>query len=43
MTAVKEDQFHIVAENRRKQDELKENVKRSNSINRAACIIKQGR
>ena len=29
--------------NRRKQDEVKENVKRSNSINSSAHIIKQGR
>ena len=43
MTTVKEAQFHIKAENRRKQDKVKENVKHSNSVKRAAHIIKRGR
>ena len=42
MTAVKESQCRIVAENRRKQDEVKENSKLSNSVKRSAHIIKQG-
>ena len=41
MTAVKEAQCHIVAKNRRKQDEVKENLKWSNSVKRATRIIKQ--
>ena len=36
MTTLKEDQLRIVDENRRKQDEVKENSKLSNSINRAS-------
>ena len=35
MIAVREDQCHIVDEDRRKQDEAKENEKRSNSVKRA--------
>ena len=42
MTTVKEVQCRIVAENRIKQDEVKENSQQSNSVKRAACIIKQG-
>ena len=42
MFTVKESQCHIMADNRRKQDKVKENVKRSNSVKRAAHIIKRG-
>ena len=43
MITVKEDQCHIVDEDRRKQDEAKENEKRSNSVKIPACIFKRGR
>ena len=42
MNTLKEDQLRIVDENRRKQDKVKENSKRYNSIKRVSCIIKQG-
>ena len=42
MTSVKEAQCRIVAENRRKQDEVKEDVKGPNSVKRSARIINRG-
>ena len=43
MNPLKEYQCRIVAENRRKQYEVKENTKWSIFVKRAACIIKKGR
>ena len=40
MNLVKEYQCQIVAKNREKKDEVKQNVNRSNSVKRAARIIK---
>ena len=40
MAPVKEAQFCIVEKNKIKQDEVRENVKQSNSVKRAAHIIK---
>ena len=42
MTSVKEDQFRILADNRRKQDEVKQNALQANSIKNSSRIIKQG-
>ena len=41
MAAVKEAQCRIVADKRRKQDEVKQNLKRENSVKMEARIIKQ--
>ena len=42
MTVVREDQWRIVDDNSRKQDEVKQNAIHSNSIKRDDGIIKQG-
>ena len=42
MTSVKEAHCSILAENIRKQDDVKENAKQSNSVKRSARIIKRG-
>ena len=42
MNTVREDQYHILAYNSRKQDKVKENAKRSNDVKRADFIIKRG-
>ena len=43
MNSIMGDHCHIVAENQRKQYEVKQNLIRANSVKRAACIIKRGR
>ena len=42
-TTVKEAQYHIMDENRRKKDELKKTVKLFSSVKKVAHIIKRGR
>ena len=43
MAAVKEAQCRIVADNRKKQEEVKENAERSNYVKRESRMIMQGR
>ena len=42
MKKVRESQFQIVAKNRIKQDDAKENVKWSNSVKNVSHIVKRG-